>query len=192
MKLLINILFLFFIIVASAARSQDDGTAAVASDAPPPPAFPCESDAAFAAFDFWVGEWEVHDGSGTYVGRNVIESEQHGCLVTETWTGARGTTGTSINYLDKTTGEWVQVWNDASGSQIHIRGGLTDDGMLLTGTIHYVGNNTTAPFRGLWTPLEDGRVRQFFEQSNDGGETWQPWFEGFYTRKDLAQADRTD
>jgi hypothetical protein len=40
------------------------------------------------------------------------------------------------------------------------------------------------PFRGLWTPLPDGRVRQFFEQSNDGGETWVPWFEGFYTRKD--------
>ena len=29
---------------------------------------------------------------------------------------------------------------------------------------------------------EYGRVRQYFEQSNDGGETWVPWFEGFYTR----------
>jgi hypothetical protein len=89
----------------------------------------------------------------------------------------------SINYLDKTTGEWVQVWNAGGGSQIHIRGGMTDDGMLLVGTLHDVASGTTTPFRGLWTPLPDGRVRQFFEQSNDDGKTWQPWFEGFYSRK---------
>ena len=90
----------------------------------------------------------------------------------------------SVNYLDKASGEWVQVWHAEGGSQIHIRGGMTNDGMLLVGTLHSVGNNTTVPFRGLWTPLEDGRVRQFFEQSTDGGETWTPWFEGFYTRKE--------
>ena len=39
----------------------------------------------------------------------------------------------SINYLDKVSGEWVQVWNDASGSQINIRGGMTEEGMLLVG-----------------------------------------------------------
>ena len=35
--------------------------------------------------------------------------------------------------------------------------------------------------RGTWTLLEDGRVRQFFETSEDQ-ETWTPWFEGFYSR----------
>ncbi|MFQ6005872.1 MAG: hypothetical protein ACE5OQ_10245 [Woeseia sp.] len=29
-----------------------------------------------------------------------------------------------------------------------------------------------------------GCVRQYFEQSNDGGEMWAAWFEGFYTRTD--------
>lgn len=158
---------------------------------PATPAFPVNPDLPPESrqFDFWVGEWDVHDPSGAYVGNNVIASEQHGCLLTESWTGARGTTGSSVNYFDKVTDEWVQIWNDATGNQIQIRGGLTDDGMRLTGTIHYIANGTTAPFRGLWTPLEDGRVRQFFEQSNDGGETWQTWFEGFYTRKDVAKAD---
>jgi len=63
--------------------------------------------------------------------------------------------------------------------------GMTDDGMAMEGYIHYVGNGTTAPFRALWTPLPDGRVRQYFEQSNDDGGTWVPWFEGFYTRKNF-------
>ena len=150
-------------------------------------AFPCEHDAAFRAFDFWVGEWDVHVASGQLVGHNVIATEQHGCLLVENWTSAAGGSGTSINFLDKASNEWVQVWNAAGGTQIHIRGGMTDNGMRLTGKIHYVSNDTTADFRGLWTPLPDGRVRQFFEQSNDGGESWAPWFEGFYSRRDSAE-----
>lgn len=150
-------------------------------------AFPCEHDAAFRAFDFWEGEWDVHVANGQLVGHNTITAEQHGCLLVEHWTSATGGSGTSINFLDKATNEWVQVWNAASGTQIHIRGGMTDDGMLLTGKIHYVSNDTTADFRGLWTPLPDGRVRQFFEQSNDGGDSWSPWFEGFYSRRDNAE-----
>lgn len=146
-------------------------------------AYPCEHDPAFSAFDFWLGEWDVHVAGGALAGSNLIERAEHGCVLTESWTSAGGGTGSSINYVDKITGEWVQIWNSASGSQINVRGGMTDDGMLLTGTIHYVSNGTTAPFRGLWTPLPDGKVRQFFEQSSDGGETWTPWFEGFYTRK---------
>ena len=145
-------------------------------------AYPCEHQDEFRDFDFWVGEWNVHDGSGQLAGHNVIESSQHGCVLIENWTSATGGTGMSMNWLDHDKGEWVQVWIDSSGGQIDIRGGLTDEGMRLTGKIHYTGSDTTAPFRGLWTPLPDGRVRQFFEQSNDGGETWQPWFEGFYSR----------
>jgi hypothetical protein len=145
-------------------------------------AFPCARDEAFRAFDFWLGSWDVHQPNGQFAGTNLIRSEESGCVLTEHWTGASGGTGSSINYLDKASGEWVQVWNSEGGAQISIRGGMTDEGMRLIGTIHYVGNGTTAPFRGLWTPLDDGRVRQFFEQSNDGGDTWAPWFEGYYTR----------
>jgi hypothetical protein len=147
-------------------------------------AYPCKHQKGFRDFDFWIGEWDVHVANGTPAGSNVIKSIERGCALTEHWTSVNGGTGMSINYLDKASGEWVQVWNAESGGQIIIRGGLTNDGMALEGYIHYVGNGTTAPFRGLWTPLADGRVRQYFEQSNDDGNTWVPWFEGFYTRKD--------
>jgi len=152
-------------------------------------AYPCENDEAFHEFDFWLGEWVVHGSNGTLAGSNVIERAERGCVIIENWTNTTGGTGMSVNYVDKITGEWVQIWNAEGGSQINIRGGLTDDGMLLVGTLHTVGANTTVPFRGLWTPLPDGRVRQFFEQSNDGGETWQAWFEGFYTRTSDAESD---
>jgi len=145
-------------------------------------AYPCEHDEAFSEFDFWVGDWVVHGSAGGLAGTNSITKQERGCVLLEHWANAAGGTGQSINYVDKTTGEWVQVWNAEGGSQINIRGGMTDNGMLLTGTLHTVGNDTTIPFRALWTPLRDGRVRQFFEQSTDNGETWTTWFEGFYTR----------
>ncbi len=179
-----KLLIIIVLLISFSVHAQDDSDA---SQAPASPVFPCEDDARFAEFDFWVGEWDVHVGNGNLAGQNRIERAQRGCVLIENWTSASGGTGMSINYVDKTTGEWVQIWNDAGGSQIHIRGGLTDDGMLLEGTIHYVANGTTAPFRGLWTPMPDGRVRQFFEQSNDDGETWVPWFEGFYSRVSLSE-----
>ena len=148
------------------------------------PEFPCEDDPRFAEFDFWVGEWDVHTADGSYAGRNKITRVERGCVLLEQWNGASGGTGMSINYVEHSSGNWVQIWNASGGTQIDIRGGLMDDGMLLTGKIHYISSARTAEFRGLWTLLEDGRVRQFFEQSNDGGKTWAPWFEGFYTRTD--------
>ena len=151
--------------------------------------YPCQDDERFSQFDFWVGEWDVHVASGQFAGSNVITSPHHSCVLVETWASATGGGGMSINYLDHESGEWVQIWNDSSGSQIDIRGGLTDDGMLLTGTIHYIGNDQTFPFRGLWTPLPDGRVRQFFEQFDEATESWKPWFEGFYTRKTIEKAE---
>ncbi len=146
-------------------------------------AYPCRYDEEFRAFDFWIGEWDVHLPGGQFAGSNVIRSEEAGCMVTERWTSAGSGSGSSINYLDRTTGQWVQVWNSENGAQIYLTGGMTEEGMLLEGTLHYVANGTTLPLRGLWTPLADGRVRQYFEQSTDNGESWAPWFEGFYTRK---------
>ena len=84
MKSLISILLLSVLFAAGSTCAQAQT-----------PQFPCEDDARFAEFDFWIGEW-------------------------------------------------VQIWNDGSGSQINIR-----------------------------------------EHSEDDGETWVSWFEGFYTRKSV-------
>lgn len=144
---------------------------------------PCEDDERFREFDFWIGHWEVTTGQGQFAGTNRIEKEEQGCMLRESWTSRNGGTGTSMNYFDPAKGKWVQVWVAAAGYSIWLEGGLEDGAMHLVGTI--VGlDGTSGPLRGTWTPLPDGRVRQFFEQSNDEGETWEPWFDGYYKRKD--------
>ncbi len=36
------------------------------------------------------------------------------------------------------------------------------------------------PFRMTFTPQDDGSVRQFLEESTDGGKTFAIWFDGRY------------
>ncbi len=144
-------------------------------------AAPCIVDAHHDAFDFWLGEWEVVDTNGNVQGRNKITKAEQGCLVLENWTSASGNTGQSMNYYDPHTKNWYQRWV-SSGALINLQGNYSEGAMRLVGDIYYFGNGNHADFRGTWTPLEDGRVRQFFEQSTDNGTSWQPWFEGYYAR----------
>lgn len=132
------------------------------------------------AFDFWIGEWVVALADGREAGRNRIEREQGGCVLVERWQGAQGGTGVSLNFYDPAAEVWRQVWISPQ-TQIDVSGGLVDGSMVLEGTITYLKDSRTHPFRGTWTPLEDGRVRQFFEEAPEPGQ-WTPWFEGFYRR----------
>ncbi len=135
---------------------------------------------AYRQFDFWRGHWSVTAG-GQQAGHNRITAAHNGCLLEERWRGASGTTGTSLNFYDPLRDAWRQLWV-SEGVIIDIAGGLDGPSMALDGTISYTATGDERPFRGLWTPLDDGRVRQFFEEYRD--DAWQTWFEGFY-EKDL-------
>jgi hypothetical protein len=152
-------------------------TPAPAGKSPPGP---CAS-GPFREFDFWVGEWDVRDPSGKIAGRNVITSEENGCAIVEHWRSANGGTGQSLNFYDPKAGRWKQKWV-GFGTVLEMEGGLSNGTMVLQGPLQYVGQNRETILRGTWTPLPDGRLRQFFEESDDGGKTWKPWFDGFYSR----------
>lgn len=174
-----------FICVCIAYTAQTGATEEAKSAKPQTkaPPTPCIDRKEFSHFDFWLGSWKVHDVTGKkFAGTNKIEKMPGGCVLVENWSGSGGSSGVSMNYYDGAAQQWVQVWSGSGGSQITIRGGLQGKSMLLDGMIHYVDSGKSARFRGTWTPLEDGRVRQFFEESPDEGKTWKPWFEGFYSR----------
>jgi len=142
--------------------------------------FPCEGIAAAREFDFWVGTWEVRLEDGTLVGQNTISRRDGGCTILENWSGAGGSSGTSINYYQPSRDQWRQVWTGSSATLIDISGGMNDGAMRLEGTIEYVAQDRIEAFRGSWTQLEDGRVRQHFEEFSLVAQTWQTWFDGYY------------
>lgn len=153
-------------------------TPLAAQNAPPTP---CQAGGHFDDFDFWVGEWDVFVANGNRAGANVIEAIEQDCLLVESWTGAGGGTGTSVNFYDPGREAWRQLWVSSNGVVIDIEGGLRDGSMVLEGTLTNPSGQTQ-PFRGTWTPNADGSVRQHFEISQDDGETWATWFDGRYVR----------
>jgi len=144
--------------------------------------FDCDASSAHRQFDFWIGQWEVSDTEGKPQGHNSIQRIQNGCALEEQWRSVSGGSGESINYYHPAQDRWHQLWVDGGASIIDISGGLKQGSMVLEGTIYYLKSGKEKPFRGSWTPLADGRVRQFFEERDEAG-SWQTWFEGFYQRE---------
>ena len=151
---------------------------------------PCSS-AEYKQFDFWVGDWDVRNAAGQVIGHNRISKRFGGCVVVEEWEAATGGGGSSFNFYDQQTKEWHQFWVDATGTNwlssdkqgnpVTLRGGLREGAMVLS------SHPDTLPSIGLtratWRPLLDGRVRQTFESSADGGRTWIVSFDGFYGKR---------
>jgi hypothetical protein len=133
-------------------------------------------------FDFWIGEWDVRDAEGKTAGVNRITNEGNGCVLVERWESASGGKGQSFNYYDPAAQRWKQMWIGLN-LILHMEGGLSEGRMRLEGPLQYLGTSRITTLRGTWTPLPDGRVRQHFEESEDGGKTWATWFDGYYTRR---------
>ena len=56
--------------------------------------------------------------------------------------------------------------------------------MVLEGKRPAPGGNGVVQHRISWTPNEDGSVKQLWEASQDGGESWNVIFDGLYMRND--------
>lgn len=142
---------------------------------------PC-STPEYRQFDFWLGDWDVFNPDGKLIGENRITLEQGKCVLHEHWTSATGNTGESFNIFDARRGVWHQTWVAATGNLLLLEGGLQGDAMVLSGEQPTRDGSGTITNRITWTPLDDGAVEQRWDQSMDGGETWQAGFVGIYRR----------
>jgi hypothetical protein len=135
-------------------------------------------------FDFWLGEWDVHDPDGNLAGRNRIVALFDGCGLREAWEGASGFRGTSLNAWSPQTGRWHQTWMDSSGLLLRLDGGLQDGVMVLEGEAPLPGQGARVLHHRIsWSRPEGDpdRLRQHWEVSSPVG-TWQTVFDGRYRR----------
>jgi len=141
---------------------------------------PC-GQAVYKQFDFWVGEWNVFAG-GSQAGTNTVQKILGGCVVFENWTDMGGRAGKSFNTFNAKKGKWQQTWVDDSGNVIEFVGEAKE------GVMSYQAESVGAGGvkmlqRMTFTKISDNRVRQLWEQSSDGGKTWNVAFDGDYQRK---------
>ena len=169
-------------VAAPALLAAQQPSGAAAQQGPPPAAAePCGAPE-HRQFDFWIGEWEVTTPDGAPAGRNRIEPILGGCALRESWTGARGSVGTSYNAYDRQRGRWHQTWVDNRGTVLRLDGGFDGGRMVLSGE-----TRDTAGARLLnritWQETAPGEVRQLWETSADGGATWRAVFDGRYRKR---------
>ena len=157
------------------------GRGARAQSAPATAPAPCTA-AEFHQFDFWLGRWTVTDSAGRQLGSSVIDRQADGCVVQEHWSGSQGVGGTSLNFYERATGRWNQLWVGGRGMVLRLSGGMQGPSMVLSGDAP--GPNGVMQHQRLtFTPLDGGRVRQQWESSADG-EHWRTVFDGTYHRAD--------
>jgi hypothetical protein len=132
-------------------------------------------------FDFWIGEWEVHAG-GKLAGTNSIRPILDGCVLQESWSGAQGSAGSSFNFYNKQDDRWHQFWVWRNGTTLELSGGFADGKMILEGEENDPDGKPRKN-RITWHDKGDGTIRQHWEQSADGGQSWQTVFDGLYKPK---------
>jgi hypothetical protein len=137
-----------------------------------PAASPCAGPE-YHQFDFWVGRWDVYNPKGQMVAHSLIEPV-YGCGIRENWMPLGKPGGGSLSiYVPERKG-WEQFWIDSSGTRAIFDGGWNGSKMVISG-------KWGGPLvRMSYSKNPDGSVRQFGEQSTDGGKSWAPSFDFSY------------
>lgn len=131
-------------------------------------------------FDFWVGNWAVTTKDGRPAGKDLVTRDYDGCVVIEHWRGAHGTNGEALNTFLPDSNQWQQTWTDNTGLTLFLVGKMQGKSMVLSQN-HFVNGKQTID-RVAWTPLPDGRVREYWDESTDTGAHWKQVFDGYFKR----------
>ena len=145
------------------------------------PAAPCTAPQ-HRQFDFWIGEWEVTGARGQRAGSNRIERILGGCALHESWEGASGSRGHSINAWDPGDSKWHQTWVDNSGTVLMLSGGIVNGEMVMEGE-RRLPDGTQTLERITWTPNQNGTIRQLWQSSRDRAMRWTTVFDGVYRKR---------
>ena len=128
------------------------------------------------AFDFWLGEWDVHDADGDHVGRNSITDLYGTGALAEHWRGDRGVVGHSLSAWDAERGCWHQTWMDSTG------GVLLLDGDVQRRRDGARGHRRRRAAADHLDPRRRRASASSGRRSKDDGETWETAFDGRYRR----------
>lgn len=167
--------------MGSSAMAQEESGQPTPPVLPSPPASPAVP-SEIHDFDFWVGDWEV-TAQGKVVGWNRVEAILGGRVVQENYTTPGKFAGHSYSLYNAPEQRWEQYWVDVTGLALHLKGSLDDDGSMVLQGERRTNDGSTVIDRVTWTPNADGSVRQHWENSTDGGATWNTVFDGRYVLK---------
>ena len=131
-------------------------------------------------FDFWIGDWKIVNHPGIGGSTDTIRKTLNGCVLEESYHGYLGNRAKSTSFYNRSHKQWRQTWMTDSGEVLEYAGGFRDGAMVLEGEVER-HDGVRVLERMAWKPLGDGRRLQWFESSEDGGQTWSKQSELPYT-----------
>jgi hypothetical protein len=167
----------------SAPLHRDDADRAHSATAPP-----CTTDSNYQRLAFWVGDWEVVDSTGAHYATQRVRAVLDACAIAAEWTGRVGDKGMNVSAFDGRTGEWRQVY---VSNQVPAPTGVSirrSDPSYNGPGIRFIAlvdppPGNLARSRVTIMPLDGHRVMQLFEDSKDGGTTWQVVFKAEHRQR---------
>jgi hypothetical protein len=144
-------------------------------------ASPCTADTSYQRLAFWIGDWDVFDSTGAHYATQRVSAVIDSCAITAEWASGGGNKGMGLSAFDMKTHEWKQIY---VSNQVPFRSGVT----LRTSDPSYAGPGirfislfdptagNPGQSRVTIMPLSGHRALQEFEDSRDGGKTWQVVF----------------
>lgn len=144
---------------------------------------PCDTIAHARDLDFWVGDWDVYTTTRQLAGHSSIQRILSSCVVLENWTGSIGGEGKSFNWYNTTTKEWQQTWVSAQASSTEFREGRLEGNRMVFLAQTQTPQGAKAVTRLSFTNLGPNKVRQLFEQSTDGQQSWVTTTDLIYVRQ---------
>ncbi|HEY6333838.1 MAG TPA: hypothetical protein VI756_31265 [Blastocatellia bacterium] len=147
-----------------------------------PGSAPACSAAEYHAFDFTLGDWSVSDSAGNAVGISQIRYDLDGCVVVENWAAPGGSpSGRNLDGFNQEDQRWRRYFADTRG-HVHVFEGVSKGD-----SIEYQGTSRGPKGEQVLNRLtirKDGvdRMTQLWRKSTDNGKTWEPAFEGIFTR----------
>jgi hypothetical protein len=147
----------------------------------------CATDSSYQRLAFWVGDWEVVDSTGAHYATQRVRAVIDNCAIVAEWTGRVGDKGMNVSAYDGRAGEWRQVY---VSNQVPTPTGVSlrrSDPSYNGPGVRFIAlldppAGTLARSRVTIMPLSGHRAMQLFEDSRDGGSTWQVIFRAEHRR----------
>ena len=138
------------------------------------------------AFDFWIGDWDVHwmnpDSSFTY-GTNEIVKTLDGKVIQENFIDLEsGFKGSSLSVFSVVDSTWHQAWTDNAGGYLEFTGIIEDERRIFQAAPR-LRNDTMIVQRMVFYDINEDKFMWDWEVSKDEGKTWSLVWQIFYERK---------
>ena len=139
-------------------------------------------------FDFWIGEWNAkwtNQNGSEGIGSNRIEYILGGGIVSENFDGSPGMNliGKSWSIYNPGKKHWQQTWADNNGGYIVFTGEFKEGKMVLITAFTTNANGQKSANRMVFHSIKKDSFVWDWENTTDGGATWNVTWKINYTRK---------